>query len=240
MKVLFFVFSIWVFSSTISAQNRWFETYDDSTLLVNDANLIVQEFAQKIASVRPDVMLLLDNDTFRLSDNQAIKNTTPFLIFIDSTIIHLPFWEEVIPPQKEFFQELAGAEEKGKEVFGLLFNGFFLAHELGHSFFAFAGKQFSNAYDSEYEANKLGILYWKSSEEAIHLENCYHSVKMMLTQLENPVPEGENYKEYITQHYYELAADPFKYGYIQFKQIVEIFEDQSLPDLESYLLSIRP
>ncbi|MCR6720981.1 MAG: hypothetical protein NVV59_12005 [Chitinophagaceae bacterium] len=60
----------------------------------------------------------------------------------------------------------------------------------------------------------------------------------MLQSLKDPVPANENYKGYITSHYLELAADPYKYGYIQFKQFVEIYENKSLPDFDTYVTSI--
>jgi hypothetical protein len=144
-------------------------------------------------------------------------------------------WEEIIPPQKAFFAEVAGGENEGKEVFGLFFNGFYIAHELGHSISASAGKKFDNAYDSEYDANIIAILYWRTTSEKDNLKKCYDYAKKMLTTLKNPVPENEDFKKYVTQHYKELASDPYKYGYIQFSQFVEIYENKTMPDFDTYI-----
>lgn len=180
---------------------------------------------EKIQSANPEI---------KMPENVAVKNTTPYLIYIDSTTVNLPMWEEVIPPQKKFFEEIA-VNGNGKEVFGLFFNGFYIAHELGHSISASTGKKFDNAFDSEYDANIIAILYWRATEQNKNLAKCYSYAKQMLKALKNPVPENENPKEYMTQHYSKLASDPYQYGYIQFSQFVEIYEDKSLPDFDTYI-----
>lgn len=212
--------------------NKWFSTYSDSTALVTDANKIIRQMAERIYS---------KNSNIDLGKNSAIKNTTPNLIFINykKNTVNLPFWTEVIVPQKKFFAEVAGGENEGKEVFGLFFNGFYLAHELGHSFFANAGKKFDNAYDSEYEANTLAILYWRAIGESENLKKCYDYAQKMLKTLKNPVPENEDYKKYITENYGKLASDPYKYGYIQFSQFVEIYENKKLPDFDTYIKNYK-
>ncbi len=214
-----------------NAQNTWFSLYTDSLSLVSDAGKIVNEITVQIKKANPFV---------QFKQNKAIKNTTPYLIFIDleTNTVNLPFWTEVITPQKNFFAEVAGGEKEGKEVFGLFFNGFYLAHELGHSFSFSAGKKFDNAYDSEYDANIIGMLFWKQKENK-YLQKCYDYAKKMLTTLKNPVPAGENYKKYITQHYEELSADPYKYGYIQFSQFVEIYENKTLTDFETFIKNYK-
>ncbi|WP_316806508.1 hypothetical protein [Pedobacter agri] len=205
--------------------DKWFGTYRDSIALVTDADKIIKQLAEKIS--KADVKI-------DLSKNFAVKNTTPNLIFINykKNTVNLPFWDEVITPQKKFFHDVAVGETEGKEVFGLFFNGFYLAHELGHSFFAIAGKKFDNSYDSEYEANKFAVLYWQSVKEKKNLKKCYDYAQKMLKTLKNPVPEHEDYKKYITENYSKLASDPRKYGYIQFSQFVEIYKDKKLPDFK--------
>jgi len=215
----------------VNGQNKWFSTYIDSIALVSDAKNIITDMSEKIRKVNPAI---------NLSQNRAIKNTTPYLIYIDLEIatVNLPLWEEVIVPQKEFFKEVAQGDEEAKEVFGLFFNGFYLAHELGHSFSHLVGKNFDNAYDSEYDANVIGILYWKE-REIENLNKCYNYAKKMLEKLKNPVPENEDYKTYITKHYEELSSDPYKYGYIQFSQFVQIYEDKNLGSFEAYIKNYK-
>ena len=215
----------------INAQSKWFSVYNDSAALVTDAHKIVTDMTAQIKAARPLVPF---------GQNKAIKNTTPYLIYVDLEVgtVNLPFWEEVIPPQKQFFAEVSGGEKQGKDVFGLFFNGFYLAHELGHSFSYSAGKNFDNSYDSEYDANVIAILFWKQHEKS-KLKKCYKYALKMLKTLKNPVPENENYKEYITKHYEELSSDPYKYGYIQFSQFVEIYRNKTLPDFDTYIKNYK-
>ena len=57
----------------------------------------------------------------------------------------------------------------------------------------------------------------------------------MVSQLPNPVPPGEDPIKYFNENYSELGADPYKYGYYQFAQIVKIYEDKSLPGFENFV-----
>lgn len=209
-------------SLSARSQEHWFHVYQDSTQLVKDASAILS---------RIDASIQQMDTTIRLQPNQVIKNTTPYLIYIDlqKRTVNLPMWSEVIPPQKEFFVDVAGDATAAEEVFGLFFNGFYLVHEYGHAFGENRGRKNDNAYDDEYDANQFAIAYWKYIHREKELERCYQWAKKMLLKLKNPVPAGEDRKRYLTAHYDELSADPYQYGYIQFTQFVEIYENEQTP-----------
>ncbi len=220
---------ILLITSTISqanAQKKWFSTYNDQTTLVTDAYKIVKQMETKIQNA---------NKNIKLRNNVIVKNTTPSLIYINNDTINLPLWQEVIAPQKKFFAEVSGGENEGKKFFGLFFNGFYLVHEIGHSIALSAGKKFENAFDAEYDANIFAILYWRTTDNKDKLKICYSYAKKILATLKNPVPENENFKEYITKHYEEFSFDPYKYGYIQFSQFVQIYENKKLPDFDTFV-----
>ena len=44
-------------------------------------------------------------------------------------------------------------------------------------------------------------------------------------------------EEYFTKNYFKATEDPYNYGYMQFKQFIEIYEDKSLPDFDSFIKS---
>ena len=225
LLILFFTCSF------ANSQNKWFTVYKDAGELTVDANNIINEMAIQINNAGGKVTFL---------PPKAIKNTTPYLIYVDieKSLVNLPLWSEVITPQKQFFADVAGGEEKGKEVFGLFFNGFYLTHEVGHSFTLNSGKKFEDSYDSEYDANIMAMLFWRQKDSK-SLSKCYDYAKEMLKKLKNPVPNGEDYKLYMTKYYDELSSDPYKYGYIQFTQFVEIYENKSLPDFLTYVKSYK-
>lgn len=225
MKKILVFWLLVVASHAALAQNQWFSRYTDSAKMVSDASEIANQFSKQVKKLDPSFLI----------DIKVVENTSPYLIFNKDNIVNLPFWKKVIPPQKAFFAEVAGGEKEGEEVFGLFFNGFYLAHEMGHIVYNAMGKKYSDAYASEYDANTLSILYWRKAGKTKELENCYRYAKKMLSTLKNPVPKNENYKTYITSNYNKLAADPYKYGYIQFSQFVEIYEDKALPDFDVFI-----
>ena len=221
------VLIILLLSFSAFPQKKFFRVYNDSAILVQDANGIVADFSANLNAISP---------VFTTQPN-AIVNTKPFLIFYSpkSNQVNLPMWSQVIPQQKEFFYKLGGNEKKGKEIFGLFFNGFYLPHELGHAIQTAANKRESNLYQNEYFGNTVAILYWRKAKRTKELRQCYKYAKQMVSQLANPVPEGEDPVRYFNEHYQELGADPYKYGFYQFAQFVKIYEDKTLKSFDEFI-----
>ena len=59
--------------------------------------------------------------------------------------------------------------------------------------------------------------------------------KKIFAQLPNPVPEGSTIEEYFSKNYEEASSNPYVYGYMQFKQFIEIYEDKNLPDFDTFI-----
>lgn len=224
-KILILMF----FSASLSmhAQGKMFKLYHDAAALTADANTVIKDFTVKVNAITP-VMGVTP---------AAIVNTQPYLIFYlsKSNQVNLPVSREVIPEQKSFFTKLAGSAEEGEKMFGYFFNGFYVAHEMGHALQHTSGKSDPNLYRNEYTANTIAILYWRKTGQTQELKHCYDYAKKMVKKLPNPVPEGEDPVQYFNDHYEELGADPYKYGFYQFAQFVKIYEDQSLGDFDSYI-----
>lgn len=207
------------------AQKNWFKTYSDSIALVKDAQMITQSFTKDIKKVNKNLKY----------DIKTVLHTTPYLIYFYKDAANIPLWEQVIPVQKQFFYEIAGSEAEGKKIFGLFFNGFYLPHELGHAYeFALKGETIGS-YKGEYFANTVAILWWKKHHRNNELQQCYEAAKKMWAKLPNPVPEGSNIEEYFSKNYEEASANPYVYGYMQFKQFIEIYEDKKLPDFDTFI-----
>lgn len=230
MRKIFIVTCLLFFFQVMQAQmNSWFTPYNDSSDLVNDANRIIQKMTNRIKEINPDIPL---------QPVVAIKNTQPFLIAIDSNTIHLPLWEEIHPNTREFLVNVSGGARESMIFFGLFFNGFYLVDEVGHSVL-FSTKNITNtSYEGEWEANKLAILYWRDQGKDSLLNKCYQYAKKVLVMMKNPVPENEDIKNYLSKHYYDVAADPYQYGYIQMSQFIELYEDKNLSNFENYILSL--
>jgi hypothetical protein len=224
------IFLIVVLCSTchLFAQKEWFSLYQDSTKLVKDAEKITTDFENDIKKNSPATKFSV----------KAILHTTPYLIYYDDIKItaNLPLWEQVIPPVKNFFYEVAGDETEGKKVFGLFFNGFYLPHELGHALqYASNDSAVGLSYQNEYLANTIAILWWRKHHRNEDLKVCYEYAKKVWSKLPNPVPENMSVEEYFTKNYQEASQNPYVYGYMQFKQFIQIYEDKNLPDFDTFI-----
>jgi hypothetical protein len=224
-------------ASLTNAQNKLFSTYTDAKILAQDANAIVTDFIKEATGANKNIDI----------SATAILNTSPYLVYWDDSLktVNLPLWTEVIAPQQQFFIALNDSnEKKGIEMFGLFFNGFYIAHELGHGIewqqMKIGNKFCKGLYESEYFANTLAIIYWKQKGKEKELAACYAYAKKFVAQLPNPVPANEDPIVFFNTHYDELSVDPFKYGYYQFKQFVEIYEQQQLPSFSNYLAQKIP
>jgi len=225
------LFLLCVTYSLTFSQNGLFHRYTDSTLLVRDANVVRLKYqiriAQKLGNILPKA--------------KAILNTSPYLVYWDHELstINLPLWSQVIEPQKAFFTELNKSKSKGEEMFGLFFNGFYIIHELGHGTDFYLTKKANRKnldfYEGEYLANQIAIAYWQEAGYEKELQKCYQYALKFTKQLPNPVPKGEDPLKFFNTNYDELSKDPFKYGYYQFKQFVEIYENRKTLHLDDLL-----
>lgn len=219
-------FLLFLFITQFSfSQKQWFTTYSDSIALVKDANNITASFTKDIKKISPKLKF----------DIKTVLNTTPYLIFFYKDAANIPLWEQVIPEQKQFFYELGGSEAEGKRIFGLFFNGFYLPHELGHALEFMLYGQIEGSYQSEYLANTIAILWWKKHHRNAELQLCYEAAKKMFAQLPNPVPEGSTIEEFFGKNYEEASQNPYVYGYLQFRQFIEIYERKDLPDFDAFI-----
>ena len=224
--VLVFLF----FSSFVFAQKNWFKLYTDKGALAKEGVEVGNQFIA-------DAQKLIPN----LKDNpQIIVNTTPFLVYYDGKekTVNLPFWDEVIPQNQEYFEKITGNAKDGKKLFGLMFNGFYLPHELGH-WLSFEKSGNIGSYQDEYLANTIAILWWKKQGKSKELKSIYKTLKKIMKTYPNPVPKGENVEKYFTDNYVKILTDQENaamiYGFMQFSQFIKIYEDHSLPDFDTFL-----
>lgn len=93
------------------------------------------------------------------------------------------------------------------------------------------------SYQEEYFANQVGILWWKKQGRVKELKECYEFAKRVWAKLPNPVPSGSTIEEYFTANYQKATEDPYVYGYMQFKQFIQVYEDKTLPDFDTFIKS---
>lgn len=213
---------------SLSAQQKLFHTYSDSAKLVTDANEMITAFFTKVKQADASIN----------NAPKAVLNTQSSLVFFlpESNSINLPLWAQVNPALQSFFYSLTGGDKRaGKKIFGLFFNGFYIARELGLAVQFNKEKKSNNRYQQALFASTLAILFWRESGNNKQLENCYNYVNSFLKILPDPVPAGENEEDYFNKNYQILAQAPDKYAYFQFSQFKRIYEDKSLPVFETYI-----
>lgn len=228
MKSRIIILLLFCFCITAKAQNKYFEIYTDSIALKNQNNELIHDIEAKIKRIEPAFSfkrLTTEIPTTFMYGQYRTKTNK----------IYLQPWQIGGPPMESFLTEISGSLEKGNSLAALFFYGYFLPHEVGHAFQYHAKNLPKNAYDEEYQANEFAVLYWRSVGRQKELKQCYEMAKLVLTKLKNPIPENVEPKKYMTEHYEELVKDPYKYGYIQFSQIVKVMEDKSLPNFDSYV-----
>ena len=231
MKITFLLSALILSIQLASAQPQWFKLYEDSTTLVNDGKAITAAFTKDILQLKPGISFSVNTKL----------NTTPYLIFYwgenGERTANLPKWDQVIEPQKQFFYQVAGSEAAGKDMFRLFFNGFYLPHELGHALEHIHKGTLKGSYQEEYFANIVGMLLCKKQGKTKELKECYEFAKKVWAKLPNPIPSGNTMEEFFTANYQKATEDPFVYGYMQFKQFILVYEDDTLPDFDSFIKS---
>lgn len=224
--VLIFLF----LSSFAFAQKNWFKAYTDKDALAKDGVEVGNQFIADAKKIIPNLK----------NEPQIIVNTTPFLIYYDGekNTVNLPLWSEVIPENQKYFEKITGNTKDGKKLYGLMFNGFYLPHELGHWLTV---KKSGNlgSYQDEYFANTVAMLWWKKQGKSKELKSIYKTLKKVMKTYPNPVPKGENVEKYYTENYVKIMQDQENfamiYGFMQFSQFIKIYEDHSLPDFDTFL-----
>lgn len=211
-----------------TAQNKPFHFYTEEEQLKKDNDNIIAEIEKTIKDKDPSFSF---NGTTTI-----VENNSPYGYYLPSTNnIYLPMWSTMAQEFKDLGTNTIGSKEDGEEMSRHLYYGFFLPHEIAHSFQFNAKVRYDNEYDNEQDASNFALLYWRKKGMHKELQQCYILAKKIIANLKNPIPPGEDVKQYFTTHYYDFQKDPTKYPYIIGYQIVQAFEDESLPDFDTYI-----
>ena len=81
-------------------------------------------------------------------------------------------------------------------------------------------------HQSENASNQFAYAFWKTQNQGEErLDNLTKMITPIFAHLQDPTPAGFDFELYFNLFYEELATDPQKYGYYQFKQILEASSD---------------
>lgn len=156
-------------------------------------------------------------------------------------VVHEERWEKVPPPIQATFNRwaaYAGDQPSGQQLFGEMFHLFFLVHELGHWMedqvleqrqdnMAATARRNARTARWEYEimANRISVAWWREHDPA-YLAKMIKDFRTIEAKLPNPVPAGENPRQYFTNQYSKLAEDPNAYGWFQLHMIIVGYDER--------------
>jgi|WetSurMetagenome_2_1015567.scaffolds.fasta_scaffold05881_4 hypothetical protein len=222
--IIFFFCLILFFPNYASGQSSFHKHYITKEALESDASKIVADFTQYIRELgydlpsMPKINIQTEESLIRL-DRQ------------NNTII-VPYWEDLSNEQKALFKSWRG--ENAEEFFIMMFNWFFIPHELGH--FINPMIHDMNPYQCEQEANEVAVTFFRRNPENYEKLD---SIKEILIQVLGILPKigfGEMSEEvYFNTNYQKMGNDPNAYGYFQLKFILDILNEQKDFNIKQYI-----
>jgi hypothetical protein len=206
-----------------SGQSALIKHYESKEALETDANKIINDFE-----------LFIKESGYSLSSVPKAKiQTEPSLIRLDRTnnTIIIPFWGDLSNEQIEIFKSWRG--ENAEEFFILMFNWFFIPHEMGHYINPMIHDL--NPYQCELEANEVAIAFLKRKPENLDkLHFIKESLKVILEILPKIDFGSLTEAEYFNANYKNMGSNPNVYGYFQLKFILDILNNSRDINIKHY------
>ena len=224
LNISFFYFCLaFLFPYYVSGQSSFLKHYETKESVESDGNMIIAGFNQ-----------FVKDQGFSLPSIPKIKiQTEPFLIKLDrpnNTII-VPYWDDLTNDQKEIIKSWRG--ENAEEFFVLMFNWFFIAHELSH--YINPMDHDLNPYQCEREANEVAVTFFRKNPENFEKLDF---IKKSLTKVLEILPKIDfgnmSEAEYFNTNYQKIGSNPNVYGYFQFKFILDILNNQENFSIKHY------
>jgi len=200
---------------------------------VVDSVAVTQSAAVRIVS---DYVAVITEVTGKPSYVPTIEIVnTPNLAYLNHRTgqIVLPHWASMEGPLRDFFVSLSGTEAQAEELFTTLFNWFLVAHELTHWLQRESGIALDR-YSSEAMANHFAVAFHMRAadgeERLLHLGELLEAA---LHRLVDPTPKGDEVATFFNANYVALARDPSRYGYYQFRFILDSIAHRSELNFET-------
>lgn len=218
-------------ATTTTTEPSMWEVYLDEEGLRLAAQDIVDRFSVQVEGLGVDLGV----------PPTVVVDTSAVLIYYNPSFkrIGVPFWEAVDAERKVVFSVFAGGDpEAGEVLFRASFNKFLVAHEAGHwlqhwgEMLEFRG----NLFAGEAHANQVAVAFWMTQPggEAF-LEALEPMFQVAVDQLPDPTPPGEDPVEFFNRNYVELGPDPMRYGYYQFRMMLDAVQQRSTLTLDGLI-----
>ncbi|MDH7604129.1 MAG: hypothetical protein QHH13_04440 [Melioribacter sp.] len=219
----FFLCLVFLFSNNVFSQYFFLKHYETKEALELDANKIIADFSQ-----------FVKNKGYSMPDIPKVKiQTEPFLIKLDkpNNVIIVPYWKDLTNEQKEIFKSWWG--DNAEEQFTLMFNWFFIAHELGHYISPMIHDL--NPYQCEKEANEVAVTFFRRNSANIEkLDYVEKSLKQVLEMLPKIDFGNLSEAEYFNANYKKIGNIPNLYGYFQIKFVLNALNNHEDFSIKHY------
>jgi predicted amidohydrolase YtcJ len=167
--------------------------------------------------------------------------TTPQLIFYSPSAVQIvaPWWDDLAPEVRTVFARLGGGEAEGQQVFRAFFHRFFIAHEAAHWLRHRSDTRKETLYAGEDDANRIAVAFWRTQPDGeAFLAELERMLVGIVARIPDPTPAGQDPVAFFGANYQELGRDPMKYGYYQFRFVLDAVRERSQLDLATILTGI--
>lgn len=173
---------------------------------------------------------------------KVMVSFTPQLSWINesATEIHTVAWSQCPPPFQALIADWTkGAAMTPEAFFGEVFNAFLVPHELSHCIDFYRGVMDDRArlYQNEVHANRVAVAFWlaeKGGED--RMARLMKDCAVVLSNLQSPVPEGQDKIAYFNANYEALGGNPPAYGWYQFRMFLDAWDARAEANLQTLLL----
>lgn len=206
-------------------------TYADTAQLRAAAQAVVNDFHARTVAAGLD-----------LGPVPVVEvRTTPQLIFYSPSAIKIvaPWWDDLPPEVRQVFAHFGGGDAEGERVFRAFFHRFFLAHESGHWLRYRSETRRETLYANEDDANRIAVAFWRAQPDGeAFLAELERMLVGIVSRIPDPTPAGQDPVEFFGASYQELGRDPMKYGYFQFRFVLDAVRERSRLDLATIMAGI--
>jgi hypothetical protein len=159
-------------------------------------------------------------------------------------VVHMLRWETASMEARATFNLMAIHCKdgiSGRELFRETYYRIFLVHELAHWLRPQLRAGNLDHYSEELEANRIAVAFWsRNPADRAWLGKMIERYRRVLTQLPNPVPKGEDRREYFNRHRDKWVRDgALQYGSYQLGMIVEAWDEPERPQLGEIVRRLR-
>ncbi|MBA2670735.1 MAG: hypothetical protein H0U67_10220 [Gemmatimonadetes bacterium] len=200
-------------------------SYEDTAAFRQAAQATVQEFATRVKELGTDLGAVPTVEV----------RTTPMLIYFDGAAgkIVAPWWSDFGPEQRALFAHFAGGDDAaGERLFRAFFHRFFVPHEAAHWYQRQTGTREATLYANEQAANRLAVAFWRTQPDGeAFLSEMERMLVGLVQRIPDPTPPGEDPVTYFGANYRTLAQAPMKYGYYQFRFVLEALRERKTLEL---------